>query len=1062
MTASDLGAGPAAWRAYLASTLESRDERTPYILARIALLTDQVFQTPQAVSIPGMPGGRPDKAGIRAAAQALLERADSADATLAATWRFLGLQQRFRYLQAPQPGEPAEFAEALASLEEVVRVGERLGPDTHGWALIKLAITLRNVHRAQEALEVATRATVVLREAGDPPDGPFALLVEATGGSSWFLDHPAARRYLRLKAHERTALVARMLRNYPRAMAERDQEIALAQTLKEQRPVRLVSALGHRATLSRVTGDVVTSAQLLEQQHEFVLTSGSHEAYVRQLLSAADAAKFHDDWDGTIRLRSERITARLAEHLPHPQILDPTSLLETVHQLENAGLRSWLTHTANDTYMIARCIIESGRAEIDPEQRDMARRWLTVSDAAWSDNGLNSKIATAFRQLELDSLDGIAGDALSVGRQMVELSRAWLRADGERESAVIAVKHGEPGDPVIFDRLTELIEVSPSVDLAHLWIGTAHWHLRHGHALAERDQIHEALEEWSRAVRDSEAATVGLAIRRDEGPPVLLDAAKFVQAHFIQAEAIQARREAGSLAETDSQEAELAVRVASLPAVAQRFIACGTPRQRHVLDHAYGPWLSETLRLAALIGDLDAADHTAEVMRRDLVGGVLFAIATDELVPEQIATLARQLTAALAVRTVDDGADTSDSEPATGQPPDADDDQGEGSDASPKNRALGIAEQIDETLDVVGGILSPVARSLFDPRTVLQHTTRTAARSLYPDGPGVLLSLVHIDDAYGSHVARRMSWRAGPGQAFQDYLDIVPAPSWLTGLAVDDDSGAFFVRVVALTETLLPPPLIDLLANADEADPVPLTVVPTGLLAVPFAALPIDERLLLDVAVVSVVQSLQAIETLTRTDVSPSVEMLEVGVYDTIRLEHTAYEWEQLQTHRPTIKPANSLQRLTDLLGPQQARGAQGILALAIHGTRGADGWTQAKQLPSGETLTSGHVLQWHVPPLVVGASCNTDIRSDAGGELGGFPLAFQLRGAVRIIGSLHAIEDEATSQMMALFYAATSEGLAAAQALRVAQRAWIGADPVHRFPAMQRWAYLLCYGPPA
>ncbi len=45
---------------------------------------------------------------------------------------------------------------------------------------------------------------------------------------------------------------------------------------------------------------------------------------------------------------------------------------------------------------------------------------------------------------------------------------------------------------------------------------------------------------------------------------------------------------------------------------------------------------------------------------------------------------------------------------------------------------------------------------------------------------------------------------------------------------------------------------------------------------------------------------------------------------------------------------------------------------------RGRDGWTQwtqAKQLPSGEMLTTGHVLRWYVPALVVGASCTTDIR---------------------------------------------------------------------------------------
>ena len=222
--------------------------------------------------------------------------------------------------------------------------------------------------------------------------------------------------------------------------------------------------------------------------------------------------------------------------------------------------------------------------------------------------------------------------------------------------------------------------------------------------------------------------------------------------------------------------------------------------------------------------------------------------------------------------------------------------------------------------------------------------------------------------------------------------------------------------------------------------PFPLAVVPTGLLSVPFAALRAGGLLVLERAAVAVAQSLQAIESLAtaRTD---SKGGLELAIYDTTSLRHADQELAALRRHRPSIRNAETLAEIKQLLGDPAVGRAPGLLALAIHGMPGRDGWTQAKRLPSGENVTPGHVLCWYVPALVVGASCNTDIRIDSGGELGGFPLAFQLRGAVNIVGSLYYIEDAATAEIMALFYAGTAAGLGTASALRAAQLDWIAED---------------------
>jgi hypothetical protein len=369
-----------------------------------------------------------------------------------------------------------------------------------------------------------------------------------------------------------------------------------------------------------------------------------------------------------------------------------------------------------------------------------------------------------------------------------------------------------------------------------------------------------------------------------------------------------------------------------------------------------------------------------------------------------------------------------------------------------------MEEQLSGALDVVGDILGPVARDLFDPQSVTRHTAWTAASALYGDGPGASLVLLAGEDV---RVLRHLRWRTAAGESWRDELDIVEAPAWLPELSPGEDQDAFFARLALLSEVLLPARLIDVLAATGHDQPFPLAVIPTGLLSIPFAALRAGSLLVLERAVVAVAQSLQAIESLAtaRTD---STGGLELAVYDTTGLRHADLELAALRRHRPSVRNAETLAEIKRLLGDPAVGRAPGLLALAIHGRPGRDGWTQAKRLPSGESVTPGHVLCWYVPTLVVGASCNTDIRIDSGGELGGFPLAFQLRGAVNIVGSLYYIEDAATAEIMALFYAGTAAGSGTASALRAAQLQWIAEDRADRLSAYQRWAYLVTYGLPA
>jgi hypothetical protein len=686
--------------------------------------------------------------------------------------------------------------------------------------------------------------------------------------------------------------------------------------------------------------------------------------------------------------------------------------------------------------------------------------WLDVSDAAWIEIAVNGKVATKFRRLELTALGG-EGDPGEVGRAMLVLSRRWRRVAGRRRAAVKATRYGDPADPAILGRLRELTENAPAVDRAHLALGIARWHLRKGEADGAAGDPESAAVNWAEAERQAATAVEGLTLRQPGTADVPLDATEVVDAYRVRGQALRHLREIADSPEAAA--AELAARLESLPAIARRFTASGSPGQRAVLDRLYRPWLVETLELATERQDREGADVTAEVLRRDLIGTVLYGMAHDPNTPEQIARLAERVIAATGAKAVDT------EEPAGAAPPEETsppgDNQPPGDNRGEDDvqlRGAVIGEQLSGALNVVGDILGPVARDLFDPQSVTRHTVRTAASALYGDDPGALLSLVLLPGET-VRVHRHLRWRTAAGEPWRDELDIVEAPAWLPELSPGEDQDAFFARLALLTETLLPAPLIETLTAAGQDQPFPLAVVPTGLLSIPFAALRVGGVLVLERAAVAVAQSLQAIESLAadRSRRTDGTGGLELAIYDTTGLRHADQELAALRRHRPSVRNAETLAEIKQLLGDPAVGRAPGLLALAIHGMPGSDGWTQAKRLPSGESVTPGHVLCWYVPTLVVGASCNTDIRIDSGGELGGFPLAFQLRGAVNIVGSLHYIEDAATAEIMELFYAGTAAGASTAPALRAAQLQWIAADRASRLSAYQRWAYLVTYGLP-
>ena len=1055
----EYGEGPDAWEAVIDEAIDANDgSRTPHRLAEILLANDPNLTRRRGHHIAGLPPGKAGHTQVRAVAAAMEGWVD-ADPPEAAVWAVLARLDRVRKPQEGTPESAHEIHAYMNDHHDAVTLAREVGdPLLLALALLRLAISSRNAYehpRAADAAREAARLT-----AGDVWNTePPSHLNLAVGSATWLPSEYETALTLHWRAHSRAGNALRMGRDYPGTILARDQQIEAARKLVTVNPMLLSQALGERSNLARNLGDITTAIAVHTEHRMHAQRFSAPDIQQRYLLSAHSFARYLDDWEGARAVRLERLRSWIEDvvSIPPGAEVTPHLALAAVEAHRAQADLTARTAMGNDAYELGSDLIDSGMALADPSRLAEVEAWFEVAETAWDDFGLNGKVAVGFRRLQVAAISGRAGDAREVGRAMVDFSRRWRRSLGQRRAALEAVRWGEPGDEVVLGRLEELRTDAPPVDAAFLDLGIANWLLNAGDAAHAAADAAAAQEYWGQAIERAMAAASGLALPREQGPPFLLNPAAYIEALQTHAHTLARLRTStpptDAAADIDQVDAaalavqELAVRVSSLPAIAQRLSTAGTPFQRGVLDRLYSTWLADTAELAVTLGDGHAADTVAEVQRRDLVGTILLGLSNDPDVPQQIAALARQLVATLAATATDTD---------TGDHRDMD------------MRAGSIGGQLASVLDVTGQVVGPVAKTLFDPRNIAEATTINVLRALHPTAPAAVLSLLLLTTGPTPRLLRHLAWTTNDHSTPLEYLDIIDAPHWLPGLTAEHDPDLLPYRLTRLTHTLLPPPLLQLLTHTtiDPDYPLHLTIIPTGLLAIPFTALPLTDRhLLVDLAIVTTVQSLHTALTLahttphTPTHDSPTPGNL--AIYDFTRLTHTQTEYDKLHEHHGEPTTLNSLADLDAALNNPNLPHQPGMLALAIHGTRGHDGWSQTKTLPNGDTLTTGHILQWHLPRHIVAGSCNTSIRTDTGGELGGFPLAFQLRGATTIIGTLHDIEDQSTAAIIGLYYAALTANHTPASALRQAQRTWINQNRTTRLTHTHQWAYLTTYGTP-
>ncbi len=1017
------------WSGWFDSAVSlGNQRRAAEMLAELILADSVLLLSPDDPQPAYLPEGQPPKSVLRAAGTKLIELSDAAareDA--AAVLRSIGLIAKTCRPQR-QGHDDSELFQAARNAEEAAKIAAGTDPVVECFALQRLSLWQRDVFLLQESLESAERMVIVAGEALSSKRKFLlpALLPEA----NWLSNSTLQLHAFQVSAHSRSGIAARFLGDLPRAIEEREKQIHAAEALAAQRPGMLADAMGQRALLARHIGDVRTSIAVLDRQSQHSADFPTAESIGIAHRSQAAQAQFLDDWTAERHHLLSHLVVRLDTEDEGGVTAEPGPVMDAVDRLYALDRGRALRAIGNIAYELGRNLIDSGLVIDDEEKSREAQGWLDCAISAWRDIAMNGKVAVEFRALELAALQGKAGPAADVGRQMLESSRAFRRPVGRRRAAIKAAEFGAAGDPAILEWLEELHKEASDTDAAHLAAGLALWHLRAGDAADSGQEL-----SWQTAVKYADKAARGLSLEAPDHAVVLLDAPAYVGALQTKAQAL---RRLAMQGEIGDRAHELRVRIQTLPGIARRVSTASTVEQKRVVWNTYASWLVDTAVLAVELQDAQAADMVAEVARRDTVGVVLHSMSE---APE-LARLARQLTATL--RAVSSAPDP-DEVPA--QIP-----------RESKDQARSLATQLDETLDVVGTVVGPVARALFDPQAILSASAQKVLDRTHAPSAAVL-SLWLMPD---NRLMRRLVSRT-PDGLVSETLDITDAPAYLGSLSPNAarNPDMLDAQLRHARDVLIPAQLLALLRQADSGYPIALTIVPTGLLDVPFAALEVDDkRLLLDVASLTFIQSLQTALSLGAEQ--PGTDpALHLASFDTDRFTHAKSELEALRCHVPHLREAHSLEDLRQSLNEADRRGNAGLLVLALHGIAGNDGWSQAKVLPSGEHLTTAHVLQWSMPRLVVGPSCYTGIHADHMGEMGGFPLAFQLRGASHVIGTLTEVYDEATSQIMAHFYAYITGGVEPAAALRLAQRAWIAVNPADRLPRIELWSYLVVYGLP-
>jgi hypothetical protein len=243
-----------------------------------------------------------------------------------------------------------------------------------------------------------------------------------------------------------------------------------------------------------------------------------------------------------------------------------------------------------------------------------------------------------------------------------------------------------------------------------------------------------------------------------------------------------------------------------------------------------------------------------------------------------------------------------------------------------------------------------------------------------------------------------------------------------------------------LSAVLVPPQWWDVVCPSD-GRLVDLLVVPDGPIAsLPLAVLPVRGRPLVEqcsIAMTPALGLLQAMEGSTR----PAAGGLPVAVVHLNdadpNLPKTLVERERWNSVADTIAVFDTKTRVDlerALIGPPKPD----VVAISVHGVAGesADMLGAAVVLRDESILTAAAALRLPWPPIVLLGACWVGaVKTSAGREPVGFPLACMLRGANVVIGGAVPIQDNRTAAILAQVISGLTTGSDVLGVVGAAQR---------------------------
>jgi len=248
-----------------------------------------------------------------------------------------------------------------------------------------------------------------------------------------------------------------------------------------------------------------------------------------------------------------------------------------------------------------------------------------------------------------------------------------------------------------------------------------------------------------------------------------------------------------------------------------------------------------------------------------------------------------------------------------------------------------------------------------------------------------------------------------------------------------------------LAEALLPASWWDVLCVGERA-PINLLVVPDGPIAgLPLGALPVrNGKPLLYYATVAMTPALSVLRppgepAHPRTDHNRTAV---VHLDDDVSLPEVAYEagrWQVAARHMRVIHTASQTE-LEDVLTSEEP---PDVVAISVHGHAGG------VRLRGGSTLFTESALLLSWPQTVIlGACWIGGVRTQAGSEPYGFPVACLLRGADTVLGGIAPVPDAETARILGEVIESLPRDADVARALRDAQQAEADALTADIYPA--------------